>query len=376
VNGLCVAVQPIENRLVAAHTSTTNTSRVWFSDAGTPEVFGANNYVDLHPNDGETIQAMLAWGNLLFVFKQSKFFVFYGNSTNAAGDPIFNYRAIESGVGVVAYDAAAAAEDGVYFLSARGLYRTTGGPPQRVSEVLDPLFSQQYGAPITFNPTGATLTERPAALLGQMSGTIGGPVVVAGTRILFTLRLWVGDNGGTVTNVFPVYYRDTGQWSIWTSALVSGSFSLRPFAVQAEDDNAFEQPQVLWAGSGDDKIYRSSPGATTDSGSAIASHYRAGLYTVGNQPSQEAVIRESVLDGTGTPTFGVSKDYAAVPTTGGGAKASVTLGTSPAYGNGRHRVAQKGRRFSYEVSATSGAWQVNQISHHVRGIRPPGVKST
>ncbi len=80
-----LGVTPADNRLVAA-CDTTNRSRVKFSDAGDPETFGANNYVDLDPGDGEQIMAICNWREQLFVFKQTKFFRFYGTSTDEGGN--------------------------------------------------------------------------------------------------------------------------------------------------------------------------------------------------------------------------------------------------------------------------------------------------
>jgi hypothetical protein len=130
-NAQFLAVQPSDNRLVAAYTSADPASRVKFSDPGDAETWGANNYVDLTPNDGEVITGMVAWRDQLFVFKQNQFFVFYGNSTDGSGNPVFNYRTVDTGVGAVngRFSTCVAAPDGVYFMSARGVYRTTGGSP-------------------------------------------------------------------------------------------------------------------------------------------------------------------------------------------------------------------------------------------------------
>jgi hypothetical protein len=58
--------------------------------------------VDLTPNDGEVITEWRVGAATLFVFKQTKFFVFYGNSTDGSGNPVFNYRSVDLGVGAVA----------------------------------------------------------------------------------------------------------------------------------------------------------------------------------------------------------------------------------------------------------------------------------
>ena len=105
-----LAVEAADNRLVAAGfddsatggptASQTYTSRVWFSDAGAPTTWGANNYIDLTPGDGQLIQGMIAWREFVFVFKETKFFVFTGTSTDSAGNPIFNVRTVDAGIGL------------------------------------------------------------------------------------------------------------------------------------------------------------------------------------------------------------------------------------------------------------------------------------
>jgi hypothetical protein len=95
--GNYLAVQPLDDRLVIADASTT--SKLWFSDAATPETITASNFVQVTPGDGQPITGMAVFGTQLFVFKQTKFFVFYGNSTDATGLPVFNYRMMDTGVG-------------------------------------------------------------------------------------------------------------------------------------------------------------------------------------------------------------------------------------------------------------------------------------
>jgi hypothetical protein len=74
---------------------------VHFSDALAPETWSANNYVYLTPGDNEDIQGIVTWKNHLYVFKSSRFFDFYGNSTDGTGQPVFNYREVD-GAGLAA----------------------------------------------------------------------------------------------------------------------------------------------------------------------------------------------------------------------------------------------------------------------------------
>jgi hypothetical protein len=128
---------------------------VHFSDAGDPETFGVNNYVTLWPGDGEGITGLVRWRDMVFAFKRSRFAVFYGTSTDGTGNPIFNYRSVDAGVGCLQQGAAVAGEDGVYFATLTGLYRTTGGDPVLVSKPVEPWLHRDVTVPavISGNPT-------------------------------------------------------------------------------------------------------------------------------------------------------------------------------------------------------------------------------
>jgi len=114
---------------------------VLFSDPGAPETFQTNNFVDLDPGDGEAIQGMAAWGSMLFVFKDTKFYVFTNTSTDASGNPIFNFFPVRAGVGCVGGNAIAVAPDALYFVDKKGVYKTTGKAPEQISQVIDPFFT-------------------------------------------------------------------------------------------------------------------------------------------------------------------------------------------------------------------------------------------
>jgi hypothetical protein len=109
----------------------------YFSNAGQPEVWetdGASgrgrNFVDLTPGDGEQIMAAVTWRELVFIFKETKFFVMWGESTAADGTPVFNFREVVNNVGLAGSRLVCVGRDGVYFLNRRGVYHTNGGDPR------------------------------------------------------------------------------------------------------------------------------------------------------------------------------------------------------------------------------------------------------
>lgn len=367
-----VATQPVESRLVAAYTGSsgggTNQASVVFSDAGTPETWTAGNYVDLHPNDGGFIVGMVTWRDQVFVFKNTgKMFVFYGNSVDSVGGPVFNFRSVDMGLNVAPESGSVvAASDGVYFRGRDGMYFTTGGTPQKISAALDAMF---WNGGLD---TAHFFTQFDSIQLEQ---TATRPVVW-GQRVLFPMFVM---NGGTQSAGTLVYYRNSGEWSWWNHLAAfpgsaGSSFWLRP--IGAFGDNSADQRSSMWVyRSESPHLFKTSPTLSTDNGTNFSSLYRSGFYSPIGSPSQECRVRESILEGIGSPSFSVSKDYGAVPTSGGGAKATVTLGTSPSYGRGTHRVAQFGRRFSWQAEAASGSWRINSIINHISARRPIGLRS-
>jgi len=156
-----ICVMPTNNRLVATgfatttgapHGATSSPSHVYFSQPGDPEKWDNNEFEQLTPGDGEKIMSAIAWQDFVFVFKESRFFRFNGESFNPDGVASFDYIPIEANAGLVSRRALTAGRDGVYFLDRKGLYRTTGGVPTLLSSLLDPLF---YGTPPPYWLRGA-----------------------------------------------------------------------------------------------------------------------------------------------------------------------------------------------------------------------------
>jgi hypothetical protein len=335
-NGVLVGTMPADNRLVVADVG----SKVWFSDPGAPTVYGANNFVVLTPGDGENIMAIATYNNQVFVFKKTKFFVFYGNSADAAGNPVFNYRAVDTGSAAARFGSGyhqhsvCVGDDGVYFMGRDGVYRTTGGPPQKFSEPLTPYFTYTTGP--FWQGNSWQSTTRPNYDMTWCNS-----------------KLYVSVTTPTVSGQFAivfVYDRATGTWSAW-------DFNAQ--CLCAYTANAADLRETLAAGKGtSNNVVRFDPTLTTDSGSAIVSRYRLPFEDYGSPRRKR--LRETILEGTGTVTAQWSKDWGAL-TTG----SSVVLGTSPAIATARQRLAMLGNSFSLQLGASSGAWSVNRVQANV-----------
>lgn len=333
-NGYLLAVQQPDNRLVIGQL-TTGPSRVQFSAAGDPDTWGANDYVELAPGDGEVLSAMVSWREMLFAFKQSRFWVFTGNATTSTGGAIFTNRVVDAGLGASNGYAVCAADDGVYFLNARGIFVTTGGPPVKISQALEPFFTGTPGPAWQ----GGTPTGYSDAVLSFANGRLYAAVTTTAGRRVFVLF--------------------NGQWSVWD--LPAWQFATIPIS-------GIETPFFSYS-SGANNIGKFTSASTTDAGTAISWRYRTGFLNPG-QPAAESVVREFAIDGTGTVNVKTAYNDGSL-----GSSASVALGTSPAIAQGRDRRAVRGRNVSLELSGTSAA-SVSRVIANVRGQRNAGLKAT
>ncbi len=339
------SVTPVDNRLVAGPILSNDPSgagiyqsRVRFSDAGDGDTWGTNNYVDLHPGDGCQIIGIAAWHNDIYVLKDSgALFRFYGTSTDATGNPVFNYQEIRQDVGSPV--ALAAGDDGVYVVGAAGVFRSRGGSLERVSLPIDPIL------------TGASLPF----WQGQAIGTHPLVPVFAGGR-LYVLY-------GAAATYGLVYCPRTDAWSYYEIPLsYSGTAPIVSTSLKLVAGTGTTLP-LICSGT---FMYR--PTGTTDNAIPIASAYRTGFYDLG--ATEEKRIREALLEGTGTVTYKQSRDWRSLDT-----GTSVTLGAHPTPSGGRARKAFRGRLFSHQLSG-SGTWSINRVVQNVVEKRPVGVEPT
>lgn len=334
--GTCVAAADNGTRLAVGSPSG-NVHRVSFSDPGDPETFGATNYVDITPGDGEQIFAMVAWGGNLFVFKQTKFAVFYGVSTDADGNPVFNYRMVEAR-GVYSHLAAVEGTDGVYFMSKDGVYRTRGSWPELISGPISPLWD---GSRAALTEGLAYLTPSAGACLGWIGSDL---YVSCAGRVDNALK--------HITLVFS-----KGQWS-YTDIQENGTDQTRGAVVEF-----FGTPHYSVANSTAIRRLSWANVAT----STLAWFYKSGRYALAD-PGVVAVTNETSLVGCGTVTLRLDSD---IYTNQNG---SATLGTFPATAEGwPGAVDQEGTWLQYTLSGTGPA-SVSRLTHHIQAVKPVGVR--
>lgn len=328
-----------ENRLVAAY-STSNSSRLAFSDPGTPETISSTNFVDLTPGDGERITALASWREMVFAFKETKFFVFNQTSTGPTGLPVFNYRPVSSGIGTIGRACAVSSPGGVYFLARRGIYLTTGGDPVLISRAIDPVFQGGLASHFSSNRMNYDAIDK-CALHWHAE------------RLYFTYP----SGSATENDRVLVYDPKNNYWTLWNLP-ARKMCSFRP---DSEEELMFTYSTGL------DHVGRHSSAYSDDNGVAISSRYQSGFYEL--IPGQKATTRWSKLWGSGQVVMDMYTDHQmSDPLARGGL---VTLGTAPVVAKSTHNKSYSGELFSHWFGSTAGAWSINRIEHDVAQTEHP-----
>jgi hypothetical protein len=342
--------------------TTTNPSYVHFSDAGTAEAWTTSNYIQLAPGDGEKIAALVAWRGFIFAFKQSKFFVFYGESLDSSNNPIFNYRAVDVGEGVSGPYAVVAARDAVYFANENGVFRTTGQDVQKISDPVDPIFS---GDTADYWKGGTLARNKTADMALGYHGDL----------------LYVSySSGGSYNDRTLVYDTEQKWWSLYD--FPASSFGT--FKVSNDTELVFTRATTS------NQVIRHNATYTNDLGSAITARWRSGWTDFGVNSTK--VIRESKVWGAGKCYLAQTSDYdtsVGVSQVVDFQQAALTEWGSSTWGGGAWeypvalvqrmvRLASRGTVFStvFSNSELNKTFQISRIQHHLRATRIPSVRDT
>jgi hypothetical protein len=288
--GRFLAVTPTSNRLVVARESGTtagnNPSSVNFSNAGDPETFTAADYIDLDPGDGEAIMGVIAWREYVFVFKESKFWVHYGESVTSTGGSEFQVRKVK-GAGLAASRALCAGPEGVYFMDRQGVWRTKGGEPELISPQIDPFFLG-----------GASLYYK--------SNTLNHGSITASAMAWHEHRVYLSVPTGTSTTNDRMLVFDP-RYSWWTLYDIPAS-ALAGFRISNQAEFVFAAP------TGSNYVNRLSSSYTADAmaaggtgGTATVARWRSGWLDFGSPDVK--TIRESELWGSGSVGYRITRDY-------------------------------------------------------------------
>lgn len=371
------------NRLVAtaygtAATSgpggTTSTpSRVHFSNPGAPETWETDgtsgrgrNFLDLTPGDGEQIMNAVTWRELVIIFKETKFFVLWGEQPANDGTPVFNVREVVTGIGLAAKRAVCVGRDGVYFMARNGVYFTNGSDPVLVSENMDPMWR---GNPdVYFESDAINLAQITNARMAWVDEQV---------------FLAVPTGPSSVNNRVLVYDTDQRWWSLYDL----------PAAAMAGFRRADQTELHFGYSSGAKRVAGLRAGATDDNGTAITSRWRSGWFDY-DSPAVKT-IRESKIWGSGAARVRYSKDFektadATDTAVWGGSTTWPVSGTWSQWiasnnvvwpGGGQisvvlSRKAVRGTVFSTQflTSELSAGWSVHRVTRHLREQRIQSIE--
>lgn len=341
----CVAVQPIDNRLAVQAlgawgvAGAASDSTVVFSQPDAPHQFDETDYVTLDADDGERITAMAAYGDYLFVFKRTKVFVFYGNSTDSTGGAVFNYRTfrgLDDG-GEIFPGQVVVADDGLYFINKRGVWFTNGQRPVLASEKINWLFTADAQA------DGRLLQPQPA-----------GQGFAARDMLFFPVSQV--SSLGTASHNYWLVFRD-GEWWLWLFGeyVRAGAWGY----VNAQFPRSNADGVSLMS-------VEDTNTTTADSGTAFSAYYTSPYMHFGS-PGVEKTIRQTELRGSGTVnlSWGVNKQSHGIPV-------SVTMLNN----RGLDRTAVRGETLSWKVSnSTTAGWKLGAVTPYLRERRRVGVKT-
>jgi hypothetical protein len=339
------------NRLVVAGTAAnggpngaiSSGSHVWFSDPGNPESFEHTSFVQLNPGDGEQIVACCAWGGEIFVFKETRLFVFYGISPDAEGKPIFNFRTVDLGTrilppGAKTGDAAVAGGEGVYFVSNEGLWVTTSNEPSLLSDDLSPLASTR------------PLVGPAASTIGDLRWSHAKGICFAGNQLYVGL-------GESAVELLLKFDLQGLRWAVWSAAL-------NAMAAWNEDEADHRTRVFFSASAGAHKaVYFFTDDADEDPTVDMEPRWRCGFYDL--ESADEKTLVMAKLWGTGVVVLKVAEDYKDLD-----AGTTFALGEAPAIAQEQHQVGQTATLLSHEFSGDA-PWSVQRLDRYLRETRVP-----
>lgn len=263
-----------------AHLSNPGQPEVWETDGAPGPPVRGRNFVDLTPGDGEYIIAAVSWRELTFIFKQTKFFVLWGEGALADGTPTFQVREVVNNVGLASSLAVTVGRDGVYFFNRRGVYRTNGGDPVLISDVITPMWTQDPDVYFESLPINLARLDLVRAMWMMERFYLAVPTGVAGAND----RLLVYD----------------GQHQWWTLHDL-------PVAAMVNFRSGSRGEMHFGYSTGPNRVGHRVLGSTTDRGAAITSRWRSGWADYDS--TQVKTVRETRLWGTGAVLVGFSTDY-------------------------------------------------------------------
>lgn len=360
-----LCVDPSNNRLVCSGFSTTtggpngltsSPSHVYWSEVGDPEKYETTASLQLTPGDGERIQAVIAWKEFVFAFKETKFFVIGQTGEDAEGKPEFDYRSVDSSAGLASPRAIVSHPTGVYFMARNGVYRTTGQEPELISSPVEPIWSGD----ISPFYTGGILAH--GSITNCAMGT-------------WEDRIYLAFPTSEANDRVLVYDPQYEWWSLY-SMPASCFATFRP---SSGTELAFGYA------SGSNHVGRHALSYTNDDGSSITSYWRSGWFDFDNPDVKK--VRGQKVWGSGKAQMGVATDFDQGIGTLGELNMEDPTGaewSTPEWGAfdwaeprglvvDYRRTASRGTVFStyFKNETLNQAWSVHRTEHLIPAVREP-----
>jgi hypothetical protein len=255
-----------DGRLMAAN-DTTRPSAVYFSNLNDPETWGASDYVEFDPDDGEEIEAISQIGDDLVVFKQSSVQILAGKTPEDYARYVVN-RALgtQSGYTVRQFQNAV-----IFYDRETGVWLYDGAKFNLISEAINP---DILGSTKPWHDFAWVKDDR------------------------YYLSITKDDNFPTDTYV---WHAETGGWSKWDLAFKA----VEPVRTASLTENKRWYAGSIAEGVGVDRIFNSY---TDDDGAAIPLTIKTGW--LAPYPGRQTRLRRlEALFGTFTSTTVTIKAY-------------------------------------------------------------------
>jgi hypothetical protein len=334
-------------------------SHVWFSEPGNAEEWSTEgsekypaNYVQLSPGDGESIVGGCYWNGQIFVFKETKMFVFY-NVAVEEGNPEFLFRVVQLGTrirepGANNRPSLIAAPDAVYFVSDDGVWATTGGPPVLLSKELSPLSE----------PTTVELPEPAAKIFNSCRWLYVKGIQYSGNA------LYVGlgeSSGASAIKRICKFDFILGTWTVYSTnafdmvSWVAGESSWSHLFISCAQEEVKSIFYFDWT-------------TNEDPVSTLTPIWQSGFYDLGT--SDEKTLSETKLWGIGGVTISGRSDFKNEDDTGASTKLEMGKATAQA----RAGFFQRGTLFSHRLELAAGA-SVQRVTRYLASTDVPRSES-
>jgi len=126
-----------KNRLFLADDPVNNSSRIWYSDDGSHDIFQSDHYLDIRQNDGDSITFIKEVLGILTIGKYNSIQKIYTNGSDPSAD--WEISAPFSFTGCHAPYSAVYSPLGLIYLSSDGIYKFNGQYSSLISEAITPL---------------------------------------------------------------------------------------------------------------------------------------------------------------------------------------------------------------------------------------------